>query len=134
MSYIFLFQTIQWCELIHFSLCSSFSLSELENRLITLIPNIRKQSGVSNLSTAGVSLPSQWSAERNGIQFSEGDDDAGRRTKRKSQDSIQSQQDLEDAKLGQRRKKAKDNLDISVYACAPSEAHAGKRMFVSHVF
>lgn len=113
-------------------------LSELENRLITLLSNFKQQSGVSNLSTVGVSLPSQWSAERNGIQFLEGNDDAEGRTKRKSRDSIQSQQELAshstvgqarlrssaDAKLGRKRKKAKDNSDISVYAWARSEAHA----------
>jgi len=111
-------------------------LSKLENQLLTLISNSKQQLGVSNLSTGGVSLPSQWSAERNGVQFLEGNDGAKGRTKRKSQYSIQSQLDLAshstvgqarlrssaDAKLG-RKRKAKDNLDISVYALARSEAH-----------
>jgi hypothetical protein len=102
---------------------------------------------VSNLPTGGVSLPSQWSAERNGVQFLEGNDEAEGRTKRKSRDSIQSQPDLAshstvgqarlrssaDAKLGRKRKKAKDNLDISVYAWARSEVHEGKCMFATHV-
>lgn len=113
-------------------------LSELQNQLIALLSNSKQQLGVSNLSTGGVSLLSQWSAERSGVQFLEGNDDAEGRAKRKSRDSIQSQQDLAshsttgqarlrspaDPKLGRKRKKAKDNLDISVYAWARSEAHA----------
>ncbi|GLJ47466.1 hypothetical protein SUGI_1001880 [Cryptomeria japonica] len=96
-------------------------LSELQSRLIILITKSKQQVFTPNVSSGGL--------------VSEGNDDTEGRTRRKLRDSGQSQSDLAnhsisgqarfrssvDGKLGRKRKKIRDSLDISVHAWAQCE-------------